>query len=458
MSTRRLAAIMFTDIVGYTAMMQENEAKGMAKAQVFRQIMETQVKAHHGELLEIRGDGSLSVFNSAVDAVACAKEIQETLREKVPLRIGIHLGDIVQKDGHIFGDAVNIASRIESMGVAGAVLVSSNVRNQIKNKPEFELNSLGRFSFKNVEEEMSVYALANKGFTIPRKDEIKGKLNPAKTRVSLQWMIGLVTLLLIGLISIFSFNKNKKESIKTEDQQLLLHDSILPNSIAILPFVNMSSEEENQYFTDGIHSELLTHLSKIGDMKVISHTSVNAFRNTEKTSPQIAKELKVANLLEGSVRRADNWVRISVQLVRADTDENLWSENYDRELNIKNIFNIQTEIAKEIASILKTTISPQQKRALEELPTSNLGAYEAFLKARQLMEIRNAESLYEAKALFEEAIDSDPNFAIAYIHLGGVHALLPFYSFDDQESHFQIAREYLNQGMAINPIWLKPTP
>ncbi|MCB0853727.1 MAG: adenylate/guanylate cyclase domain-containing protein, partial [Bacteroidetes bacterium] len=154
---------MFTDIVGYTAMMQQNEAEGMAKAQSFRQTMQTQVETHHGELLEIRGDGSLSVFNSAVDAVACAKEIQETLREEVPLRIGIHLGDIVQKEGHIFGDAVNIASRIESMGLAGAVLISSNVRNQIKNKPEFELTSLGRFSFKNVEEEMSVYALANEG-------------------------------------------------------------------------------------------------------------------------------------------------------------------------------------------------------------------------------------------------------------------------------------------------------
>ena len=163
--THRLAAVLFADIVGYTALMQADETAGIAKAAQLRSAVERLVPQHGGELIEIRGDGAICIFGSSTEAVRCAVSIQKTVRPEVPLRIGLHLGDISEREGHLFGDAVNIAARIESMGVAGVVLISSSIRQQIKNKPEFELESLGKFAFKNVEKPMEIFALANDGST-----------------------------------------------------------------------------------------------------------------------------------------------------------------------------------------------------------------------------------------------------------------------------------------------------
>ena len=175
MPSTRLAAIMFTDIVGYTAMMQANRESAMAAVKHFEAILKERIASHSGELLQTYGDGSLSAFDSASAAVQCAMEIQEAIRDEVPLRIGIHLGEITIDGEHTFGDGVNIASRIESMGVAGAVLLSNSIRQQVKNKPEFQLESLGQFAFKNVAEPMTVYGLSNEGFVLPKAEEMAGK-------------------------------------------------------------------------------------------------------------------------------------------------------------------------------------------------------------------------------------------------------------------------------------------
>ena len=178
----RLAAIMFTDIVGYTAMMQANRESAMAAVKHFEAVLKERIASHAGELLQTYGDGSLSVFDSASAAVQCAKEIQEGIRDEVPLRIGIHLGEITIEGEHTFGDGVNIASRIESMGVAGSVLVSLSIRQQVKNNPQFELESLGKFAFKNVAEPLEVYGLKNEGFVLPKKAEMQGKGKALKDR------------------------------------------------------------------------------------------------------------------------------------------------------------------------------------------------------------------------------------------------------------------------------------
>ena len=212
----------------------------------------------------------------------------------------------------------------------------------------------------------------------------------------------------------------------------------------------MSSNKENEYFADGMHDDLLTYISKIGSMKVISRTSVLRFKNTQQTIPEIGNMLGVAHVLEGSVRREGDHVRINVQLIKADSDEHLWSEIYDRKLTMSNIFDIQTEIALEIADALKTAITNKQKQALSDLPTENLIAYEYYLKARQLMEIRNAESLYEAKTLLEKAIELDQNFALAYVHLGSVYFLLPQAAGLNKKVSDSLTMENLEKGMAIN--------
>lgn len=449
--TRRLVAIMFADIVGYTAMMQRNEEEGLATVHHFSRVVENLCQENFGEILEFRGDGCMVVFDSAVNAIRAAKGIQYELMKfpGVPLRIGVHIGDIVFAKGNIYGDAVNLASRIESIGVPGSVLLSGRVAIDIKNHPEFELITLGKFHFKNVEKPIEVFALNNDNLVIPQRSAVQGKLQKTKSNTLKWWAAGTI-LIAICLTGIFAINQHQSIDSATVPVLNVNNNSIPDNSIAVLPFKNRSDSEKNQYFTDGIHDDLLTQLSKIGGMKVISQTSVNVYRNTSKTSSEIGKELAVANLLEGSVRRSQNQVRINVQLIQANTGEQLWSEIYDRELTTNNIFDIQSEIATKIASILKTVITPQQQKSLAKLPTSNLEAYEDYLRGRQLMEARNAESLYGAINLFQKALKHDSEFALAYIHLGATHALLPFYANEDEDTNFQIASEYLEKGMAIN--------
>ncbi|MCB0846625.1 MAG: hypothetical protein KDE26_25425, partial [Bacteroidetes bacterium] len=432
--TRRLAAIMFTDIVGYTAMMQQNEAEGMAKAQSFRQTMQTQVETHHGELLEIRGDGSLSVFNSAVDAVACAKEIQETLREEVPLRIGIHLGDIVQKEGHIFGDAVNIASRIESMGLAGAVLISSNVRNQIKNKPEFELTSLGRFSFKNVEEEMSVYALANEGFAIPRRGQLKGKFseNPGTG-----WKKVLFLVLLIAIISgttgIWWYQNKTTKSIKISER-----------SIAVLPFRDLSQQQDQEYFCDGVAEEILDALSTLEHLKVAGRVSSFSFKNKPDISiAEIGEKLHVSTILNGSIRKQDKMIRVSVNLINVEDGFEIWSENYDLEL--KDILSIQEEIAQNIA---KKFSLPSQNLIREK--SNSPEAYEHYLKGKFFIN-KVIDGAFQARDEFEKAIQYDSTFLPAYTNLAFVYWTMGLYGLLAPPIAGEKIKEICEKALKINP-------
>ena len=239
MPTRRLASVLFADIVGYTAMMQQNETEGMAKAQTFRHQVPQLVQDHRGEVIEIKGDGALCLFNSAAEATACAQQIQQQLGQDIPLRIGIHLGDVMQHSDHIMGDVVNIASRIESMGVAGAVLLSSSIRQQIKNKPEFELVSMGKFAFKNVAEPMTVYALGNGGFTVPRPEDMKGKGKrenlSAKSFVRMA-SIGFMAMF-VGAILLWQFGG------KWQGNENLLRKDIREAKVAVSVFENFTGEE-----------------------------------------------------------------------------------------------------------------------------------------------------------------------------------------------------------------------
>ena len=276
--------------------------------------------------------------------------------------------------------------------------------------------------------------------------ESEGGMEEAPTKFSWYFylMMSIVLIVLIA-IGIRPLNKVKSKKVATTSQA-----EISKNSLAVLPFENIMKDAENQYFTDGMHDDLLVQLSKIGSLKVIARSSVIRFKDGGQSITQIAKMLGVANILEGSIRRQGDRVRINVKLIKADGEVFLWAENYDRILSTQNILEIQSEIAREIAAQLKATITPNQENALTSLPTSNLEAYENYLKARQLMEVRNANSLYEAKSLFEQSIALDPQFALAYIHLGGVHALLPFYANADGPTNFEIGWGYMEKGMQIN--------
>jgi TolB-like protein/Tfp pilus assembly protein PilF len=221
-------------------------------------------------------------------------------------------------------------------------------------------------------------------------------------------------------------------------------------SIAVLPFENRSNREEDQFFTDGIHDDLLTTIARIGSMKVISRTSVMEYKGTTKKIPEIAKELGVANILEGGIQRSGNQVRINVQLIDAETDEHLWAEIYDRELTAENLFTIQSEISKSIAGALQTTLSPQEQQRINRRPTDNLLAYDAYLRGRQLNATRNAEKLVQAVEEFNRAVELDPEFALAWVGLADATNLAVIYGTQDLNASVEIRENAIEQALKIN--------
>ncbi|MDW3651174.1 MAG: adenylate/guanylate cyclase domain-containing protein [Bacteroidia bacterium] len=419
--SRRLAAIMFTDIAGYTAMMQRNEKEGLKKVHRFSEVMEANASANNGEILEFRGDGCLAVFNSAVEAMHAAKSIQESLKEEpnVPLRIGIHIGDIVFTDGNIYGDGVNLASRVESMGVPGSILVTERVIHDVKSHPEFEMASLGKFQFKNVEKPMEVFALANEGFVVPKAEQMKGKANAidnptdqisySKTSMPiLKSALGLVIggLLIWGLVNFLNLgDKNEGETV-----------SHIEKSIAVLPFRNMSNDSTQEYFSDGISEDILTNLARISDLKVIARTSSFSFRKSAKSLTEIARELGVAHILEGSVRRDKDKVRITTQLVHAESGSLLWAEEFNR--SMEDIFAVQQEVAHEISRKLDAKLSSEESEVLKREIELNPEAYLLFLKARKILTNGNFSEFEHASELLETALKLAPSLSTIYSELG----------------------------------------
>ncbi|HEY8968830.1 MAG TPA: adenylate/guanylate cyclase domain-containing protein, partial [Puia sp.] len=294
---RQLAAILFADITGYTAIMQENEQLARLKRKRFKDILTGAVQTFEGKILQNYGDGSLVIFNSARQAVCCGINMQTLLQEepRVDVRIGIHLGDVSVEEESIYGDGVNIASRIESAAIPGSILISGKVYEEIKNQHDITTLELGFFEFKNVKEAISVFAVTNDGIVVPSRAALKGK---TKTPV---------------------------------------------NRVAVLPFVNMSADPDNEYFSDGITEEILNTLTKIDNIQVTSRTSVFAFKGKSIDVRDIGAQLNVDKILEGSVRKSGNRLRITAQLINAADGYHIWSENYDR--NLTDIFEIQDEIS-----------------------------------------------------------------------------------------------------------------
>lgn len=303
--TRSLVAIMFTDIVGYTAIMQEDEQIAKEQRQRHRDVLEANITAYQGRILQHFGDGTLTIFSSAIHAVSCAVLIQQELQKEpvIPLRIGLHQGDIVFNEEGAYGDSVNIASRIESLAVPGSVLISYKVYDDIKNQPGLPVTSLGNYELKNIKDPIEIFALTNKGLIVPHLEDISGK---------------------------------------TKDNGI---------GLAVLPFTNISSDPENETFTDGITEDLIAKLSNIEGIQVKSSTSSFAFKGKNIDVREIGVKLDVTHIIEGSVRKEGDTVRITVQLVDANDGNQLWAETFDRE--VENVLKIQDEISQHISEKLQ---------------------------------------------------------------------------------------------------------
>jgi adenylate cyclase len=431
---RQLAAILFADIQGFTALVQRDEDRAKTIKDKFHKILETDLKNHHGRIIQFQGDGVCCIFRSAVDAVLAAVEVQQQMLQEpqVPLRIGIHLGDVIVEGKEIFGDGVNIASRVESFAVAGGVFITDIVFREIRNHNDIKTISLGKYEFKNVNELIEIYAISNDGLNVPLQKKLTGK---GKAVTNKKYWIRISAAILILALATFSYFISFKRPINDK-------------TIAVLPFINLSSNPGEEYLSDGITEDILTSLSNIADFKVTSFSSTRQYKGSMKTIRQIANELHVAYILEGSVQRAGDQLRIIAQLIEAKDDAHVWAEDYNESFN--EILTIQSKVANEVASALQTKLSPSEKKRIEKHPTLNTDAYQLYLKGRYYWNLRTKQSLDSSIQFFSKAINLDPNYALAYSGIADAYTILCDNGYLSVDSVISKAKSAVDEALVLD--------
>jgi adenylate cyclase len=399
--TRQLAAIMFTDIVGYTALMGNDEQKAFELLNINRAIQKPAIEQFNGRWIKELGDGVMASFNTVSDAVNAAVKIQQDCHtaNKFQLRIGIHQGEVVTEAGDIFGDAVNIAARIQSAAKPGAIYVSESVHHNVANKKDIQTNFVKEEILKNIIEPVRIYEVVmKKEFVAP----VEIKLNTTSK-----------------------------------------------NSVAVLPFANMSSDPEQEYFSDGLTEEIISDLSRVNKLLVISRSSIMTFKGTQKKIKEIASEVNVRYVLEGSVRKAGNNLRIMAQLIDADSDSHIWSEKYNGTL--EDVFDIQEKVSRSIVDALKLKLSPEEDQQISERPITNVHAYECYLKARQEIFRGSAASMENAFKLLQNGLDLIGPNDLLYAMLG--YANFFYFRFVNKADRYSFikAKEYASKAFALNP-------
>ena len=392
---------MFTDIVGYTRLAQNNESLALELLDEHRVMLRSAFLAGGGAEVKTIGDAFLVEFKSALDAVLCAVDLQKKMAErnerigpsrKIELRIGIHVGDVVHEGGDLYGDAVNVASRIEPVAEPGGICISQQVFDQVRNKTPLSIEKIGDLELKNVQLPVSVYRV--------------------------------------------NWNGERWASEEREGPR---------ERIGVLPFVNISPDPNDEYFADGLTEELITKLSEIRDLKVIARTSVMSYKHKDKKVAEIARELGVGSLIEGSVRKSGNKIRISVQLVDAHTEEHLWSSNYESQLG--DIFEIQSDVASKVAAALSARFS----KAAAHKDTKDIEAYTLYLKAMQTSYELTEASMRETISLLQRAIAKDPKFARAYAGLADAWHTLGVTGYEDFSEMAKRSESAATKALELDP-------
>ena len=505
---RKLTAILSADVKGYSRLMGEDEKGTVRTLNASKEVMTGRIQHHHGRLVDATGDNLMAEFASVVDAVECAVEIQKELKtrnaeipenRRMEFRIGINLGDVIEEEGRIYGDGVNIASRIESLSEAGGICISGTSFDHVKNKLNLGYKYLGEQAVKNIAEPIRVYRVL-------MEPEAVGKVIGEKKAKPIQWQragIGLVVsvIVVVAVIVIWRFynpsvpspeltSKEKiavpqieqvpatapTPSVETAPKEKVAPPSTekvskpvtpptpklevaskermafpLPDkpSIAVLPFTNMSGEKEQEYFSDGITENIITGLSKIPKLFVIARNSTFIYKGKGVKIQQVAEDLGVRYVLEGSVQRSGNRVRITAQLIDALTGNHLWAERYDRDL--KDIFAVQDEITMKILISMRVKLT-EGEQALRVRPPRNLEAFLKVLQAQEYSQRFNIEGNIMAKQLAEEAIALDPEFPWAYYALGSAHMMDVWLGLSKSpKESLEKAVELTQKGISLDP-------
>jgi len=390
---RRLAAIMFTDIVGYTALMGRDEDKAFQILRKNREIQRPIIKKYRGEWLKEMGDGILASFHTSSDAVRCAGEIQNVANKAgISLRIGIHEGEVVFEGGDVLGDGVNVASRLEELAEEGCINISGAVYKDIKNKAGIEAKFIEEKTLKNVDDPIKIYTVTCKELSQDKSSRI------------------------------------------TSDSSITKRKSII-----VLPFINMSPDPDQEYFSDGLTEEIITDLSHIHNLLVISRSSAMTFKGTKKKISEIVDEVNVRYVLEGSVRKAGNNLRITAQLIDALTDTHMWAEKYSGTLD--DVFQIQEDVSKSIVETLKLMLSPEEETKLAERPIDDPLAVDCYMKASYEIMRFTESSIDGALEYLQNGLDIVGENPLIYAGMGYAH----FHYVNlgvGQEEHIEKAKEY----------------
>ncbi len=422
---RKLTAIISADVKGYSRLMGEDDEATVRTITAYREVITEIVQKHRGRVVDSPGDNILAEFASVIDAVGSAVEIQEELKtrnaelpedRKMEFRIGINLGDVIQEGERIYGDGVNVAARVESLADPGGICVSGTVFDQIESKLPLGYEYLGEQSVKNISKPVRIY----KALMDP---EAVGKVigeKRAEPRRGQRVALAVVTvlLLIVGGLLIWRVASPPLEVASVEKMAFPLPDR---PSIAVLPFDNLSQDPKQEYFSDGLTEEIISTLSKVPKLFVIARNSTFTYKGKPVKVQQVAEELGVRYVLEGSVRRAGDKIRITAQLIDALSGNHLWADKYDR--NLDDIFAIQDEITKRIITAMQVKLTEGEQARAVARGTDNLEAYLKHLQANELLHQINIESNALARQLAEEAIALDPEYAMAYKALGQSHML-----------------------------------
>jgi pentatricopeptide repeat protein len=394
-AVHQLAAIMFTDIVGYTAIMGKDEAAALQLLEQNRQLHKPTIANFQGKLLKEIGDGILASFSSVSNAIDCATEIMEKSKdtEGLQLRIGIHLGEVMFKDRDVFGDGVNIAARIEALASAGEILISELVYRSIQNKKKYRVDFHSVSNLKNVDHPVKIYQLGS-----AEKD--------------------------------------------------LSQPMITPDSLAVLPFVNMSNDSEQEYFCEGISEEIINTVVQVPEIKVAGRTSSFSFKGKNLDLRLVGSQLGVSKILEGSVRKFGNRIRVTAQLIEASTGFHLWSNKYDRELD--DIFQIQDDISQEIAQQLQQTIIGEKSVPKSRAQTKSIEAYDLYLKGRSLY-YQRGDALWEALECFKKALEIDTEYALALSAMAETYIMLCFHGYLHPDKSWANAIPAAKKALKLGP-------
>ncbi|HJS80220.1 MAG TPA: adenylate/guanylate cyclase domain-containing protein [Vitreimonas sp.] len=394
MAQRKLAAILSADVAGFSRQMEQDEAGALARLKhLFAEVFEPRVAEHGGRVVKFMGDGALVEFASVVAAVRCAMEVQEELaNDAIQMRIGVNVGDVLAEADDIFGDGVNVAVRLQALAAPGGIAISRAVREQIAGKLDAPFEDMGAQQVKNIERPVHVFALGGA-------------------------------------------NLQAANAACAPDDRI---------SICVLPFDNLSGDPEQQYFSDGVTEDIITDLSKVSALSIASRTSAAALKGRRLSATEVSQRTRCTYVLEGSVRKAGNRVRITAQLIDGRSDSHVWAERYDRDLG--DIFALQTEIAEAIAAALKARVLPAEKKALEAKATTSGEAYKLFLMARQYHVMGSERTDEIVVRLCKRAVELDPNYARAWALMATVQTKM----------HYRAACEDTGEEAAKRAIELDP--